>query len=301
MLIFSALSPQLFLLLLARADHPQDGAVFDVSFPLITLFVAYIGWTLLIAWLCLRFLDRLKLASLGFAFHRGWWRDVLTGCLIGASMIAVVAGLQFAGGGTRVTPNPFWWRGGAIDYSGLQTVAHETLGALLLLILAGAFEELIYRGYPFQTLLRSVPTFVPILLFALLFGISHWENPNSTFLSTANTALAGIWLSLAYLKTRSLWLPTSLHFSWNWMMGAFFGLPVSGLTVPQHPIFVSTSENPVWLTGGSYGCEGGIAVTVVIVIATIFIWRAKWLSVSPEMRAALSGQTSEKQITTIDL
>jgi hypothetical protein len=69
------------------------------------------------------------------------------------------------------------------------------------------------------------------------------------------------------------------------MMGAFFGLPVSGLNIPQHPILISTSESPVWLTGGGYGCEGGAAATIVLITATIFIWRAKWLSVLPEMRA----------------
>jgi hypothetical protein len=204
-------------------------------------------------------------------------------------MVIFVIGLQFVSGGTQITPNPIWWQSGAVDYSGLLTVGNETLSALILLILAAAFEESIYRGYPFQTILRGSTPFVPILLFAFLFGIAHWENPNRTFFSTANTALAGVWLSVAYLKTRSLWLPISLHFTWNWVMGAFFGLPVSGLRIPQDPLFLSTSENPIWLTGGIYGSEGGAAATVALIVATILIWRAKRLRVSPEMQVALMG------------
>ncbi len=281
-LVFLALTPQLLLPLLMRAESPNNETVINVGLGLILVYAIYIIWVTLISWLCLHFFDRLDLTSLGFTFHRGWRRHILIGCLMGALMVSVVVGLQAIGGGTRTAPNQIWWRSGAVDYDGLLTVTGETLTVLALFILAGAFEELVYRGYPFQTLLRSAPAILPIMLFALLFGIGHWENPSHTFFSTVNTALAGVWLSVAYLKTRSLWLPTALHFSWNWMMGAFFGLPVSGLKIPQYPILVSSSESPVWLTGGSYGCEGGAAATAVLITATIFIWRTERLSVSPE-------------------
>jgi uncharacterized protein len=275
-LVFIILSPQFFLL--ASSDGQENGAVFEASFTILFSFAIFITWTVLLSWFCLRFFEHLNLASLGFALNNCWWRHILAGCGIGALMIISVVSLQIIGGGTRVAPNLVWWGGGAIDYYGLQRTAIETLTALVLLTISGSFEELIYRGYPFQTLLRGAPAFIPLLLFALFFGISHLGNPGSTFLSTANTILAGIWLSVAYLKTRSLWFTTSLHVSWNWMMGAFFGLPVSGFRIPRNPIFTSTTENPTWLTGGSYGCEGGVAAMVVIIMATILIWRTKRLS-----------------------
>jgi membrane protease YdiL (CAAX protease family) len=273
MLVFIVLSPQFFLL--AHADGQQNEAGFEASFTILLLFAIFITWTVLLSWFCLRFFEHLNLAALGFALGKGWWRHILSGGGIGALMIISVVCLQIIGGGTRVTPNLVWWGEGAIDYYGLQRTAIETFTALILLTLSGSFEELIYRGYPFQTLLRGAPAFIPVLLFAIFFGISHLGNPGSTFFSTANTVLAGIWLSVAYLKTRSLWFTSSLHISWNWMMGAFFGLPVSGFQIPQNPLFTSTSENPTWLTGGDYGCEGGAAATVVIIIATILIWRTR--------------------------
>jgi membrane protease YdiL (CAAX protease family) len=276
MLVFITLSPQFFLL--ASAGGQENRAGLEANFTILFLLAIFITWTVLLSWFCLRFFEHLNLRSLGFALSDGWRRHILTGAGIGALMIISVVGLQIIGGGTRVMPNLVWWGGGAIDYYGLQTTAVEMLAALALLSLSGSFEELIFRGYPFQTLLRGAPAFVPVLLFALFFGISHWGNPGSTFLSTANTILAGIWLSVAYLKTRSLWFTSSLHVSWNWIMGAFFGLPVSGFNIPRNPLFTSTSENPIWLTGGSYGCEGGAAATVVIIIATIFIWHTKRLS-----------------------
>jgi membrane protease YdiL (CAAX protease family) len=289
-LIFLALSPQLLLPFLTSGSSPQAGAALNINISLVFSYGVLLGWVLLISFACLHLLDRLPLSSLGLARRSGWWRELLMGCTIGALMITLVVLLQAIGGGTQVTPNPIWWRSGAIDDAGLLIVVGETSAALLLLMLAGAFEEVVYRGYPFQTLLRGAPAIVPILCFALLFGIAHWDNPNRTFFSTVNTALAGVWLSTAYLKTRSLWLPISLHFSWNWMMGAFFGLPVSGLMIPRHPILLSTSEGPIWLTGGGYGCEGGVAVTIALILTTIYIWRAKWPSVSPETPAALSAE-----------
>ena len=128
----------------------------------------------------------------------------------------------------------------------------------------------------------------------MFFGLVHLGNPSSTKFSTLNTILAGVWLAVAYLKTRSLWFPTALHLGWNWMMGAFFGIPISGLKMIRYPVFVAANDAPLWLSGGNYGCEGGVAATIVLVIATLVIGRAKWLQVAPEMQAALTPPAPEK-------
>lgn len=293
MAIFVALFflPRVILAPLLRPRQPGAAPAFEVNFEMALTYVMLIVWVVAISWFCLRFLERLKLSSLGFALHSGWWRDVLKGCAMGAAMIAAVVAIQVIGGGTRVTVNPLWLIENEFDWTGAPAVASAVALALVVLILAGAFEELVYRGYPFQTLLRGLPEFAPILIFSIIFGLAHWSNPNRTFFSTANTVLAGVWLSLAYLRTRSLWFPTALHFTWNWMMGAFFGLPVSGLRIPEHPLLVSTSGDPVWLTGGSYGSEGGVAAAIVLLIAIVVVQRARWLNVSPRMDEALSAHT----------
>jgi membrane protease YdiL (CAAX protease family) len=283
------LSPYLLLRLFPKPGEPEAAADIDLSVGMFLTYVLLVVWTVVVSWFCLRFLERMRLSSLGFALHSGWFGDVIKGCVIGALMMAAVVTLQ-AIGGARVRFNPVWYGEGGIDWRGTLVVATEIVAALVLLILAGAWEELVYRGYAFQTLLRGAPAVVPILLLSVFFGVAHWDNPNRTLFSTVNTALAGVWLSIAYLRTRSLWFPTALHFTWNWVMGAVFGIPVSGLRIPQHPILVSAIE-PVWLAGGSYGSEGGAAATVALVVAIVVIWRARWLRVSPEMSAALSERT----------
>jgi membrane protease YdiL (CAAX protease family) len=291
--IFIALlnSPYLIYGLLPKTAETSPAAApivaVDVSPGTILTYVVLVAWVVVVSWICLRFLERMKLSALGFALRGGWFGDVLKGCALSGMMIAVVVALQIAGGGSRLSFNPILHRDqGGLNWAGVRTVAAEMVAALVLLILAAAFEELIFRGYAFQTLLRGAPAVVPILLFSIYFGWAHWNNPNRTLFSTANTALAGIWLSIAYLKTRSLWFPTALHFTWNWMMGVFFGIPISGLQIGR-PLLVTSSDGPVWLTGGNYGSEGGAAATVVLIAAIAVIWRARGSGASPEMNSAL--------------
>lgn len=272
-----------------QSGETQTSAVFEASPAMIFTYVVLVAWVLLISWLCLRFLDRMSLRSLGFAFHSNWQREVLLGFTISATMMTLIVGIQGIAGNTRFGTNLLWWGEGGISFAGASLIAREVVLALGLLVLAGAFEELAFRGYAFQTLLRGMSPVIPILLLSVYFGLGHWGNPSRTLFSTINTVLAGVWLSVAYLKTRSLWFPTALHVGWNWMMGAFFGLPVSGLRIPEHSILTSNSGSPVWLTGGAYGPEGGAAATVIILLSIFVIWRADWLQVAPEMQTAASA------------
>lgn len=280
--------PQWLMAALFRSSASETSSpVFDVSTATILVYTILVGWVLLVSWASLRFMDGLSLRSLGFSLHSNWRREVLVGFAIAFAMIVGIFALQTIGG-SRVEVNPFWMKGDGVDWSALATVCQNLAMALVLMTLAAAFEELVFRGYAFQTLLRGLTPVVPILILSVYFGLGHWGNPSRTLFSTVNTVLAGVWLAMAYLKTRSLWFPTALHFGWNWTMGAIFGFPVSGLLIPKHPLLLSTEGTTLWLTGGSYGPEGGAAATVVVILSIIFIWKTNRLAVAPEMQAAWS-------------
>ncbi len=294
--MFVLILPQWLMSVLFKSASSGEGSAFEVSTGMIWVYAILVGWALLVSWVGLRFLDRLKFGALGFSLHSAWRREVLFGLAISAAMIIAIVGLQSIAG-TRVRLNPFWFRVEGIDWAALSIVSKEFLMASVLLILAGAFEELAFRGYAFQTLLRGISPVVPILALSAFFALGHWNNPSRTLFSTINTALAGVWLAVAYLKTRSLWFATALHFGWNWTMGAIFGLPVSGLLIPQHPIMISTVETPIWLTGGSYGPEGGAVATVVVIASILLIWKTRWLAISPEVQSALSEPLQQSEAT----
>ena len=148
-----------------------------------------------------------------------------------------------------------------------------------------------FRGYGLQTLTRARLAWVGVLLTSVPFGLVHLGNPNVVpGVTFANTALAGVWLAAAYLRTRSLWFPLGVHWAWNWALGWLFGLPISGITLISHPLLKAEQIGPAWLTGGNYGLEGGAACTVALSVSTIFLCRTPWLTATPELMKLTSEE-----------
>lgn len=231
---------------------------------------------------CARWLEGLPWRSLGLTFHQRWLRDLLVGLVIGFVALAIAVAIATAAGGLRFS------FGGA---GAMIPVARSLVGAALILFIPALAEESLFRGYPLQTLARAHLAWIGVLATLLFFGYVHLNNPNVVpGLTFINTSLAGLWLAVGYLRTRSLWFPLGLHWSWNWALGAFFGLPVSGLNLASHPLFKGIDLGPTWLTGGSYGIEGGVGCTIALVLFTLFTWRTKWVSATPELKTLTSQE-----------
>jgi membrane protease YdiL (CAAX protease family) len=234
-------------------------------------------------YLCARFLEDLPWRSLGLTFHHAWLRDLLVGFAIGFVALAVSVAIAAAAGGLRFSFN---------STSAIGGLTRSLVGITPLLFVAALAEEAIFRGYPLQTFARARLAWVGVAVTLIFFGYVHISNPNALpGMTFTNTALAGLWLAVAYLRTRSLWFPLGLHWSWNWALGWFFGLPVSGINLVSHPLLLATDRGPTWLTGGDYGIEGGVAATVALLLFTIFTWRTKWVSATPELKKLTSEET----------
>ena len=150
------------------------------------------------------------------------------------------------------------------------------MGLLLLdiavLLVAALVEEVAFRGYPFQRLIEAVGPALATVFASALFAVVHITNPDATLASTLVTMFAGWLLSLAYLRTRALWLPWGLHFAWNASMGLLFGLPVSGLRIFS-PVISTNANGPFWLTGDGYGPEGSGLAAIVLLIGLAVLTR----------------------------
>ncbi len=83
-------------------------------------------------------------------------------------------------------------------------------------------------------------------------------------LGLANILVAGLFLGVVYLKTASLWWATGAHLGWNWAHGFLSDLPVSGLELVDTPLLEPTTQGPEWLSGGSFGPEGSILSTLIL-------------------------------------
>src|SRR5205823_1594150 len=104
-----------------------------------------------------------------------------------------------------------------------------------------------------------------------LFGAMHMKNPVSSTLGTLNTIVAGILLSLAYVRTRSLWLPYAIHVGWNVGLGFVFGFPLSGVDIAS--LWTTGVAGSDTILGGDYGPEGGLLATFIFGAAAVLVER----------------------------
>ena len=275
LIVISTILRAIYVAVFELGSFPRLAFLPDFIFRISLLLGSLVG-----GYVCARWLEGLPWRSLGLTFHQNWLRDLLVGFAIGFLALAVAVGIAAAGGGLRFS------FGGAI-----LPIARSLAGSAFLFCVAALAEEALFRGYPLQTFSRAHLAWFGILVTLVFFAYVHLSNPNATLgMTFINTSIAGLWLGIGYLRTRSLWFPLGLHWSWNWALGAFFGLPVSGASLVSHPLFVGNDLGPEWLTGGNYGIEGGIAGTIALVLATILTWRTRLVCATPELKKLTSEE-----------
>jgi hypothetical protein len=217
-------------------------------------------------------LEALKLSLSG-----GWLRELLAGLLLGVLLVALAA-IALAAAGLHMQAH-------------LTAHAVAATVAVVFVLATGALaEELMFRGYPFQRLVEAIGPVAAVVFLSALFGATHLLNPHVSRWAVMDTAFVGVLLSLAYLRTRRLWLPWGLHFAWNATLGLVFGLPVSGLTEFAVVVRAQTA-GPQWLTGGSYGIEASVtgAAAVLVGIVVLLLITRGWVAYRPVPQPALAA------------
>lgn len=182
---------------------------------------------------------------------------------LGALMAALAIGLAFVFDHATVHITGDW-----------QIWPRVVLPLGLGLLLAALGEELMFRGYPLRRLADAVGPLPAMLILAALFGIAHMKNPNATFFSTINVALAAVWLSFAFFSAGGMALAWGLHFGWNTGLSILFDAPVSGYMF-NVPAVEYTPGNHAWVDGGVFGPEGGIVTTIVLIAGTLAVIGAR--------------------------
>src|SRR5919108_3271389 len=199
-----------------------------------------------------------------------------TGLLIGIVGLTAAAALLLAPG--------------MLTYRPQAGTTGEWLAALgqdaAVFAVAALAEEAVFRGYPFQVLVRIAGAPVAVIVSSVGFAAVHRNNPEVSVFALVNIFLAGVVFALAFLRTLSLWFVTTLHLGWNWAMATLFDLPVSGIQQFDTPLYEPTVRGPVWFTGGEFGPEGGVVGTIGFAVTLVAVLRVRTVQPDPGVRAA---------------
>jgi uncharacterized protein len=69
-----------------------------------------------------------------------------------------------------------------------------------------------------------------------------------------------------------LWGVFAIHSFWNWAQGNLLGLEVSGSTIGGTTLLNLKANGNDLITGGAFGPEGGLAITLVLIAGCAFLF-----------------------------
>src|SRR5579864_2381697 len=187
----------------------------------------------------LRIYERGQLADIGLGWTAASRRNLWLGILGGI------------GGGIVVLGGPILFRAADLEPVPGQHAQWPSLVFVSIVLLFGAVgEEMLFRGYGFQVLVKGIGPFATILPVSVLFGLAHSQNLNFGPLAFFNTVLWGVVLGYAYVRSGDLWLPIGLHFGWNWTL-PLLGANLSGFTIGVTGYSLQWKVGDLW-SGGAY-------------------------------------------------
>ncbi len=221
------------------------------------LFFALIG-----NFLCFRIFDGVGLDRLGMPLNRPGLYNSATGLTLGfaaAAFVVVVPLLVGIAHETAPKNSLINWR--------------EQLFVPALLLAGAAGEEILFRGFGFQVLLRAFRPVSVLLPIGALFGIMHGANPHASAFGIFNTVGFGAVFGYAFFRSHDIWFPLGLHFGWNLTL-LLFGANISGITMRITPYEIAWNGAALW-SGGEYGPEASLLTTMALILLTLAVWKVR--------------------------
>lgn len=211
--------------------------------------------------MALRIYERAQLADIGLGWTAASRRNLALGFLggAGAGLFVILLPIAFrAADFRRSSDSHFDWP--------------SVLFVSIVLLFGAVGEEMLFRGYGFQVLVKAIGPFATILPTAVLFGLAHTQNLHFSGIALLNTILWGVVLGYAFVVSGDLWLPIGLHFGWNWVF-PLLGANLSGFTMGVTGLSLHWKIGDLW-SGGEYGPEGGLLTTAVVVVVFLYLRQA---------------------------
>ncbi|NLO99105.1 MAG: CPBP family intramembrane metalloprotease [Clostridiaceae bacterium] len=244
-------------MLLLEDPNSLTGLVFEFQNKMILpSLICTVLMTILTVIYC-KAIEKRSLYSMGFVRKKAF-SDYIIGGGIGLLMLSTALLIAFLCG--------------TVTYEGY--ILGNGTGLLLLFLLGfiiqGMGEEVFLRGYFMVSVASRNSVLLAVISNSVLFALLHIFNNGIDVIPLINLMLFGIFASIYTLKTDSIWGICALHTTWNFAQGNIFGIKVSGIDTQVSLFSFKLKEAGALINGGAFGLEGGIAVTLVLIIG-IFI------------------------------
>ena len=235
--------------------------------PLLESVISLILAVLPATYLVLRLTGERSWAVVGLPMNLTGLQHVAVGIAAGVGLASAVVGAQWSAGWLVAA-------GGApIDDPGEWLWEPPLLLGVVVLAVGAAGEELLFRGYGLQQLMRAATPWPAVIGTSALFGLLHFNNPDFSRIGMLNTMLFGALFGVGLVRHRSLWVPYGMHFGWNLTLAAF-GVNVSGLTIRLTDLSFAPAGPSPW-SGAEYGPEGSLLTTFAVVGLGVGLWRIR--------------------------
>lgn len=203
-------------------------------------------------------IEKRSLYSMGFV-RKNAFSDYIIGCGIGVLMLTLALLIAFLCG--------------TVTFEGY--ILGDGVGLLFLFLLGfiiqGMGEEVFLRGYFMISVANRNSIFLAVMSNSILFALLHIFNNGIDVIPLLNLTLFGIFASVYTLKMDSLWGICALHTTWNFAQGNLFGIKVSGIDTQASLFSFKLNDTGTIINGGPFGLEGGLAVTLVLVLGIIIL------------------------------
>ncbi len=213
---------------------------------------------ILVTLLFCKLIQKRKVTTVGFQ-KPDMWKEYLTGMGIGFGIFTAAVLLCVITGSLKI-------QGMAPSFS---------IGIFVLFLLGylvqGMAEEVLCRGYFLVSVSRRYPLAVGIIANAVLFAALHLLNNGITVLAFINLVLFGVFASVYFVKRGNIWGVGALHSIWNLAQGNVYGIRVSGIQTSCSVLSSEMVAGRELINGGDFGLEGGLAVTIVLVVGTLVL------------------------------
>lgn len=219
-------------------------------------------------------IQKRKMRTLGFK-KPGMWKEYGIGLVVGFVMMAVIVLVGVVTGSMTLTFNP-------------EAATGAGIGMLVLLffgfVLQGMSEEVLCRGYFLVSLARKKGyMWMAVIVNAVAFAALHLGNAGIAPLAFVNLILFGIFASVYFVKRGNIWGIAAIHSIWNFAQGNIFGVLVSGNDFGTTIFKSEINESMTLINGGDFGLEGGILVTIVMIVGTLMMLITKQKDVAEEV------------------